>query len=759
MRQILAIVSLAAVAGQFVGVPGGGHHLDSQAVAGQSLAPAESGNAPAVAAPAVALRPGSLANIIVPGQGGGAAQANEIAAGLSPHDADQTATAQAGTATALAATATALTQMLTAVAGTATAQAATATAQAQQTATANAGATNVVAATQTAAAGQSVTSTPTATPTLTLTNTPTNTLTNTPTATGTTTNTPTITPTLTPVITYYFAEGFTGQAATNGKATFTEALNILNPSTGPAYVTITYYFDGGGTPVVVNRIVNPASELRESVNADVGNDKAVSAVVASPTKIFVTRTITRVTSSGGRLDGTTAQPATTPTRNWYFAEGYTGITFQEYLVVLNPGTTQANVTIQVAPQVGAAPTGATAAAVPTPRTLTLSVPAGSRSTANIRGLFTDFRIKAVGLLVSSDQPVVAERVEYFSDGVGSGKFGSTATIGAVSPNTTWRFSFGSSGGASVDSQVKGKLNPTGDQNYITLLNPTSGSSVTVTVSFVNGQGQAVGTPTQVTVAGGTRQTIVSNAALGTASSSPFSVILTATGAVVAEAAQYFNGSPNLGTNPGVLVPAQSVGTTDAFLSDLSTQLADGTGVNRKVYLYNPGTASIQVAASYFGGVTVSAATSATPTQTPTQTATATATPTQTPTQTATATSTNTATPTPSATASASPQDSPTASPTGTSTATTTATTTSTPTTTATATVTNTATVTPLPSLTYTVPAGGILTINVNQDSNITGAVGAEYKLAAGASGAFVAFSVGLTSDGLSATEDVGVPAF
>ncbi len=48
---------------------------------------------------------------------------------------------------------------------------------------------------------------------------------------------------------------------------------------------------------------------------------------------------------------------------------------------------------------------------------------------------------------------------------------------------------------------------------------------------------------------------------------------------------------------------------------------------------------------------------------------------------------------------------------------------------------------------------------MNQDSNINGAVGAEYKLAAGSSGAFVAYSVGLTTDGLSATEDVGVPAF
>jgi hypothetical protein len=57
---------------------------------------------------------------------------------------------------------------------------------------------------------------------------------------------------------------------------------------------------------------------------------------------------------------------------------------------------------------------------------------------------------------------------------------------------------------------------------------------------------------------------------------------------------------------------------------------------------------------------------------------------------------------------------------------------------------------------YSVPANGILKVNVNADANLTGPVGAELKLVGGQG--FIAYSVGQTSDGLSVTEDYGIPA-
>ena len=590
---------------------------------------------------------------------------------------------------------------------------------------------------------QTFTATPTASPTATTTWT----VTSTPsaTATGTATLSPTITPTLTPVVSYYFAEGYTGQVSTNGKAAFTETLNILNPGSSTAFVTITYYFEGGGTPQTVNRTISPASILRESVNTDVGQDKGVAAVVASPQRIYASRTITRVSGTGVHLDGSNAAGITVPSRTWAFPEGYVGITFQEYIVLFNPGTVASTATLQLAPQAASA-TGA--------RSTTVTVPAMGRTTVNLRAFYNDPKVKAVAALVSSDQPLVAERVEYFGDGIGSGKAGTIVGSGAPPAGPQFRIPFGSSGGGSPSTGAV-KFLAQGDQQYITLLNPPgSGSPVQVTATFADSSGKTLGTPLQVTVASGTRQTILANSVLGTSAVSAFSATISATGSILVEATQYYGGSPNVGSHPGVIVPAAAASISDAFLSELSTQLADGTSVNRQVFLYNPGPSPLQVNATYFGA-------GATTITTPTLTVTATGTPTSTVTATATATSTVTATATATATAqtvTGTPSPSATGTPTATLTSTPSATATLTLTATVTYTVTPTATATVVP-IAYTVPAGGILAVNVNSGAGTTGPTGAEYKIAPGSSGTFVAYSVGTTSDGLFADEDSGVPAF
>ena len=67
-----------------------------------------------------------------------------------------------------------------------------------------------------------------------------------------------------------------------------------------------------------------------------------------------------------------------------------------------------------------------------------------------------------------------------------------------------------------------------------------------------------------------------------------------------------------------------------------------------------------------------------------------------------------------------------------------------------------------PTATYTVPAGGIQVVDVEQATQASippGPLGAEFKLAAGSGGGFIAYAVGLSSDSLSATGDVGNPAY
>ena len=420
-------------------------------------------------------------------------------------------------------------------------------------------------------------------------------------------------------------------------------------------MTITYYIQGVITPTVTTRTVPAGTVLQESVNNDVGPDKVVAAVVTSAQALHVTRTMSRISASGARLDGSTTAPARAPSASWGFPEGYTGITFQEYLTLLNPGSSPAAVTVKLAPQ-------ATSAAGA--RSVNVTVAAHSRSTTNIRSLNAG-GTASVGMLVSSSVPIVAERVEYFGSGSGSGKFGSTVSMGIITPAKSLFVAYGTSAGSVAGTG--GSLQPIGDQDYITLLNPSSTTPVTVTARFGDNTGKQIGKLITVSVSAGARQTIAANAALGTAAVTAFSVTLDATGPIEAETAQYYGGSPNDGSHPGVAFTALANGASAVLFSSIATQLADGTSVQQSVFLYNPGAAVAQVAATFFG-----------PSGAPTH-------------------------------------------------------------------------------ATYSVPAGGLTTVNVNTAGGSAlpaGPRGAEFQVT---NGTIAASAVGMTSDNQSAIEEVGAP--
>jgi acyl carrier protein len=388
----------------------------------------------------------------------------------------------------------------------------------------------------------------------------------------------------------YFAEGYTGVASTNQAATFNEVLTMFNPNGAPAPATINYYVQGSETPQVVSRTIGAHATMREVVNTDVGMDRVVAAAILSPQHLDVLRTITRTASSGSQLDGSASLPVAAPSTSFSFAEGYTGATFQEYLAILNPGDVLANVSVVMAPQ-AASSAGA--------KTLTLTVPPFSRSTANIRALNQGGSAQSVGMLIGSDQPIVAERVLYFGDGSGSGKFGSTVTAPLTARSIQLRIGYGSSGGAAQDTE--GALQPQGDQGFVTLVNPaTSGPAAQVTVGFTDANGMALGQPVALSVPPGTRQTVDANVAIGVTPAGPYSATIRSTNVPIqAELAQYFGGSPNIGTHPGVALAALADPAMDVTLADLSTVLVDNTPIDRLVYLYNPNAAPEQVVATYF----------------------------------------------------------------------------------------------------------------------------------------------------------------
>lgn len=385
--------------------------------------------------------------------------------------------------------------------------------------------------------------------------------------------------------TLYFAEGYTGLLSTNGKANFDESLAILNANPFTATVAITYLIQDG-SPVVIDRSVPPSSTLRESVNSDIGPDKIAAAIVGSPSRITAERIIRRTNASNATLDANSSLGNPNLGTTFYFAEGYTGISFQEYLTLANPGNTDAHVTVTFAPE------AASSAGAPTE---TFVVPAKGRSTRNIRRDTLSLSNKSVGMIVTSDQPIMAERVLYFGDGSGSAKYGSTAKAGIQTTANQYLFAYGSAGGSGLAQQP-------GDQSYVTVLNPgTSPVSATVLAQFYDATGHSLGT-TSVQVAPGTRQTINANTVVHN-TGGIYSTVLTSSSPFVAEKPQYIGGNPNVGTHPGVAPSGTPAGVKSAAFPDLSLTDALGQQEQQTVFLYNPagtGTTPITVTATYYG---------------------------------------------------------------------------------------------------------------------------------------------------------------
>jgi hypothetical protein len=186
---------------------------------------------------------------------------------------------------------------------------------------------------------------------------------------------------------------------------------------------------------------------------------------------------------------------------------------------------------------------------------------------------------------------MAERVLYFGDGNGSAKYGSTAKAGIQTVANQYLFAYGSSGGTGLAQQ-------SGDQSFVTVLNPgTSPLSATVVAQFFDVNGKSLGTAS-IAVAPGTRQTINANAVVHN-TSGVYATLLTSTSPFVAEKPQYYGGSPNAGTHPGVAPSGAPAGVKSAAFPDLSLTDPAGAAQQQTVFLYNPTTAPITVTATYY----------------------------------------------------------------------------------------------------------------------------------------------------------------
>jgi hypothetical protein len=204
-------------------------------------------------------------------------------------------------------------------------------------------------------------------------------------------------------------------------------------------------------------------------------------------------------------DGTCAVGAPQAALKWYFAEGYTGPGFREYLCVFNPGDMQAAVKVSLlypdAP----------------PGLANLPVPPRSRATLDVNaavGRETD-----VSLTVESDQPVVAERPMYFT--YRNGWEGCTNVLGAMAPAGNWSFAEGTT--------------RAGFEEWICLANPGS-DPAEVEVKLALEDGSLI--DRKLSIPAHQRRTIDVNAAVGP--ERDVSAYITSGKDILAERAMYFD---------------------------------------------------------------------------------------------------------------------------------------------------------------------------------------------------------------------------
>ena len=279
----------------------------------------------------------------------------------------------------------------------------------------------------------------------------------------------------TPHKAYYFAEADSTKAPKVGQPDYNTFVSVLDPSpTLNAHATITYYTGScgaAGQAACPTQQVSllPYERLVFKPTIGLGYHNPFSiAVVSSDNPIIAERLLyvkDNIATAGGWTTGAIMNVgATAAGTNWLFAEGYTGTGFQEYYKLANFGSTPATAnvkleytngdtqTLQVAvPALGFAQVDVNQAnahpgsCVPSPCAVTSSVSAE----------------------ITSDQPIVAERLMYFH--FGSTRIsGTTDVVGTPAAQSTYAFAEGYTNRPFAE--------------FITLQNPT-GSSETALVTF------------------------------------------------------------------------------------------------------------------------------------------------------------------------------------------------------------------------------------------------------------------------------------
>ncbi|MBN2027852.1 MAG: PQQ-binding-like beta-propeller repeat protein [Actinobacteria bacterium] len=260
-----------------------------------------------------------------------------------------------------------------------------------------------------------------------------------------------------PLDTWYFAEGYTGTG-------FEEWLCLANFGDGLATVTVDYLYPDGA-PLQKEYYIPVNRRVTFSVNEEAGYGRDVSIEINSNRPVVCERPMYfdyAGMANHGWTGGHCVMGSERTSEQWYFAEGYTGPGFEEWLCLANPNDTGAMVDITYLYQAEDAVTETFTVAADARLTISINQAAGSG--------------KDVGMAVRSDLPILAERPMYFE--YGGGWDGGHCVMGAALPSNYWCL-------------AEGFTDPNFDE-YICISNPGKEDAV-VNVRPLFGDGDGAGT--------------------------------------------------------------------------------------------------------------------------------------------------------------------------------------------------------------------------------------------------------------------------
>jgi hypothetical protein len=259
-----------------------------------------------------------------------------------------------------------------------------------------------------------------------------------------------------PAQTWFFAEGSQGF--------FDTYVLLANPSARENTATVTFLLEDG-EPVVktftlapTSRRTVPVNTIREVINRSFGIVVDFAAPgLAERAMYFGTPTFNAGHESAG-----VNRPAT----SWFLAEGATGSFFTTFVLLANPGKSDATATVTFLPERGAAVTK------------TVIVPVGKRVTLNIAAEDPSLANSAVATAVQSTERILVERAQYWPFTPdhwyeAHNSFGSTAL------GRKWGLAEGRVGG------------PEGYQTFILLANANPVDVAEVRITFLRTNGTTV----------------------------------------------------------------------------------------------------------------------------------------------------------------------------------------------------------------------------------------------------------------------------